>query len=458
MSLRRINKEVRFSRELNNSSLTDIQNLLLRKTNKKKSKLSDIGDQNALDNVIATEGAADTETWPSNNNSNTNNGSNYHYYTSNNNIVNNNNGLSKRSLEQLQQQQASANNNSAASLTEFIVPMETMHDHGSQDAFFAYYEQLRKLLEEVQEQVAAVQETQAQQQQQLNHAATFGNIYFTLAPVFSQKLQQTSEVTVKEAMLTHAKHILFQKYMSAVTALLQLRDGNKQQQHQQQQQEQQAVSTAATSIETVSEPANNHNHNNNKFNYYKYIIVPQEEIIQQVMNMQNSTVARDFKFQDDFNFQLRNSSILAATTTPSGSENNNNNTEHVNILLQKQQYSHSWFNEQDDDLLLHNHTKEKPPLVPTPLWKSLINKFSEFLPLLTWIPLYFRNLSWIFSDIFAGLTCGVMLIPQGMAYSLIAGLPPIYGLYTSFIPVLVYGLLGSCRQLAVRKKIWTILL
>ncbi len=53
------------------------------------------------------------------------------------------------------------------------------------------------------------------------------------------------------------------------------------------------------------------------------------------------------------------------------------------------------------------------------------------------------------SDLSAGLTVGVMLIPQGMAYALIAGMPPIYGLYASLVPLVVYALMGSSRQLAV---------
>jgi sulfate permease, SulP family len=53
------------------------------------------------------------------------------------------------------------------------------------------------------------------------------------------------------------------------------------------------------------------------------------------------------------------------------------------------------------------------------------------------------------SDLAAGLTVGVMLIPQGMAYALIAGMPPIYGLYASLVPLVVYALLGTSRQLAV---------
>jgi SulP family sulfate permease len=53
------------------------------------------------------------------------------------------------------------------------------------------------------------------------------------------------------------------------------------------------------------------------------------------------------------------------------------------------------------------------------------------------------------ADVSAGLTVGVMLIPQGMAYALIAGLPPIYGLYAALVPLAVYAALGSSRQLAV---------
>lgn len=53
------------------------------------------------------------------------------------------------------------------------------------------------------------------------------------------------------------------------------------------------------------------------------------------------------------------------------------------------------------------------------------------------------------SDLSAGLTVGVMLVPQGMAYAMIAGLPPIYGLYASTLPIIIYAVFGSSRQLAV---------
>ncbi len=52
-------------------------------------------------------------------------------------------------------------------------------------------------------------------------------------------------------------------------------------------------------------------------------------------------------------------------------------------------------------------------------------------------------------DLAAGLTTAVMLIPQGMAYAMLAGLPPIYGLYASLVPLVIYAVFGTSRQLAV---------
>ncbi len=53
------------------------------------------------------------------------------------------------------------------------------------------------------------------------------------------------------------------------------------------------------------------------------------------------------------------------------------------------------------------------------------------------------------SDLLAGITVAVLLIPQGMAYALIAGLPPIYGLYAALVPQIIYAVLGTSRQLSV---------
>ncbi len=75
-------------------------------------------------------------------------------------------------------------------------------------------------------------------------------------------------------------------------------------------------------------------------------------------------------------------------------------------------------------------------------------KFIERIaPITAWLPNYKKE--HLNGDLFAGLTVGVMLIPQGMAYALIAGLPPVYGLYASIVPQIVYAIFGTSRQLSV---------
>jgi len=71
----------------------------------------------------------------------------------------------------------------------------------------------------------------------------------------------------------------------------------------------------------------------------------------------------------------------------------------------------------------------------------------SILPILNWLPNYKKE--WLKGDVGAGLTVGVMLIPQGMAYASIAGMPAVYGLYASIIPILIYAIFGTSRQLAV---------
>ncbi len=52
-------------------------------------------------------------------------------------------------------------------------------------------------------------------------------------------------------------------------------------------------------------------------------------------------------------------------------------------------------------------------------------------------------------DIIAGITVVVMLVPQGMAYAMLAGVPPIYGLYGGLVPLLLYAILGTSRQMSI---------
>lgn len=59
------------------------------------------------------------------------------------------------------------------------------------------------------------------------------------------------------------------------------------------------------------------------------------------------------------------------------------------------------------------------------------------------------NRSTLYSDLIAGLSIAVIVIPQGLAYAMIAGLPPIYGLYAALVPQFIHGIMGTSRHPAV---------
>lgn len=74
-------------------------------------------------------------------------------------------------------------------------------------------------------------------------------------------------------------------------------------------------------------------------------------------------------------------------------------------------------------------------------------RLAQYFPILEWLPKYQK--AYLSGDFNAGLTVAVMLVPQGMAYGLLAGLPPIYGLYAGILPLLLYSFFGTSRQLSV---------
>src|SRR5258708_19715842 len=75
---------------------------------------------------------------------------------------------------------------------------------------------------------------------------------------------------------------------------------------------------------------------------------------------------------------------------------------------------------------------------------SLVHRW---FPLLNWAPAYRRE--WLLPDVFAGLALWAVMVPEGMAYAGIVGVPPIMGLYTIVPALLAYALLGTSRQLVV---------
>jgi SulP family sulfate permease len=83
----------------------------------------------------------------------------------------------------------------------------------------------------------------------------------------------------------------------------------------------------------------------------------------------------------------------------------------------------------------------------TTLRKAESQSLSRFLPFLDWL-IHYRRADLV-GDLMAGIIVAIMLVPQGMAYALLAGLPPQVGLYASIVPLIIYGLLGTSRTLAV---------
>jgi SulP family sulfate permease len=71
----------------------------------------------------------------------------------------------------------------------------------------------------------------------------------------------------------------------------------------------------------------------------------------------------------------------------------------------------------------------------------------SFFPILQWLPKYRKEM--LFGDAISGITAGILAIAQGMAYAMIAGLPPVFGLYAAMTPQIIYVLLGTSRQLSI---------
>uniref|UniRef100_A0A8C3BBL3 Solute carrier family 26 member 3 n=1 Tax=Cairina moschata TaxID=8855 RepID=A0A8C3BBL3_CAIMO len=72
----------------------------------------------------------------------------------------------------------------------------------------------------------------------------------------------------------------------------------------------------------------------------------------------------------------------------------------------------------------------------------------RFFPIVSWLPAY-RFREWILSDIISGINTGLVSVLQGLAFALLVNVPPGYGLYAAFFPVLVYFIFGTSRHISV---------
>ncbi|KAH9826247.1 sulfate permease 2-like [Teratosphaeria destructans] len=82
-----------------------------------------------------------------------------------------------------------------------------------------------------------------------------------------------------------------------------------------------------------------------------------------------------------------------------------------------------------------------------PSWKDVGAYFWSLFPFLHWITKY--NLQWFTGDMIAGITIGAVVVPQGMAYAKLAELPVEYGLYTSFMGVLIYWFFATSKDITI---------
>ncbi|TLD23782.1 hypothetical protein PspLS_06769 [Pyricularia sp. CBS 133598] len=84
-------------------------------------------------------------------------------------------------------------------------------------------------------------------------------------------------------------------------------------------------------------------------------------------------------------------------------------------------------------------------LIPTAA--GVKHYFRSLFPFLSWI--FHYNLTWLSGDLIAGITVGFVVVPQGMAYALLAQLPPEFGLYTSFVGFLLYWAFATSKDITI---------
>uniref|UniRef100_A0A8C9EFT0 Solute carrier family 26 member 5 n=1 Tax=Phocoena sinus TaxID=42100 RepID=A0A8C9EFT0_PHOSS len=80
--------------------------------------------------------------------------------------------------------------------------------------------------------------------------------------------------------------------------------------------------------------------------------------------------------------------------------------------------------------------------------KKIRNIIYMFLPITKWLPAY-RFKEYVLGDIVSGISTGVLQLPQGLAFAMLAAVPPVFGLYSSFYPVIMYCFFGTSRHISI---------
>lgn len=83
----------------------------------------------------------------------------------------------------------------------------------------------------------------------------------------------------------------------------------------------------------------------------------------------------------------------------------------------------------------------------TPSPRQFVDYLISLFPFLNWIGRY--NLQWFMGDLVAGITVGAVVVPQGMSYAQLAELPVQFGLYSSFMGVLLYWLFATSKDITI---------
>ncbi|XP_004639301.1 prestin isoform X3 [Octodon degus] len=80
--------------------------------------------------------------------------------------------------------------------------------------------------------------------------------------------------------------------------------------------------------------------------------------------------------------------------------------------------------------------------------KKIRNIIYMFLPITKWLPAY-KFKEYVLGDLVSGISTGVLQLPQGLAFAMLAAVPPVFGLYSSFYPVIMYCFLGTSRHISI---------